>query len=56
MKKKKLYLVNPYGFLKQTKNLLPEFIRNFQNLNVEVYEPFKSTKHLITNKKIGRTH
>ena len=50
MNKKKLYLANPYGFSKQTKNLLPEFIKIFQNLNVEVYEPFERTKHLITNK------
>ena len=33
MNKKKLYLANPYGFSKQTKNLLPEFIKIFQNLN-----------------------
>ena len=51
MRKKKLYLANPYGFSKQTKNLLPEFIKIFQALNVEVYEPFERTKHLITNKK-----
>ena len=50
MNKKKLYLANPYGFSKQTKNLLTEFIKIFQNLNVEVYEPFERTKHLITNK------
>ncbi len=50
MNKKKLYLANPYGFSKQTKNLLPEFNRIFKNLNVEVYEPFERTKHLITNK------
>ena len=43
--KKKLYLANPYGFSKQTKNLLPKFIKIFQNLNVEVYEPFERTKH-----------
>ena len=48
--KKKLYLANPYGFSKQTKNLLPKFIKIFQNLNVEVYEPFERTKHLISNK------
>ncbi len=48
--KKKLYLANPYGFSKQTKNLLPKFIKIFQDLNVEVYEPFERTKHLITNK------
>ena len=47
--KKKLYLANPYGFSKQTKNLLPEFIKIFQDLNIEVYEPFERTKHLINN-------
>ena len=48
--KKKLYLANPYGFSKQTKNLLSEFIKIFHNLNLEVYEPFERTKHLISNK------
>ncbi len=48
--KKKLYLANPYGFSQQTKNLLPEFIKIFQNLNIEVYEPFERTKDLNTNK------
>ena len=48
--KKKLYLANPYGFSQQTKNLLPEFIKIFQKLNVEVYEPFDRTKNLISNK------
>ena len=50
MKKKKLYLANPYGFSKQTKNLLREFIKIFENLNLEVYEPFERTKHLVTKK------
>ncbi len=45
--KKKLYLANPYGFSKQTKNLLIEFIDIFNLLNIEVYEPFERTKHLI---------
>ena len=45
--KKKLYLANPYGFSKQTKNLLCEFINIFNSLNIEVYEPFERTKHLI---------
>jgi len=45
--KKKLYLANPYGFSKQTKNLLNEFIKIFNNLNIEVYEPFEMTKHII---------
>ena len=45
--KKKLYLANPYGFSKQTKNLLDEFINIFNNLNLEVYEPFERTKNLI---------
>ena len=48
--KKKLYLANPYGFSKQTKNLLAEFIKIFRDLNIEVYEPFERTKHLISNK------
>jgi len=45
--KKKLYLANPYGFSKQTKNLLIEFIDIFNDFNIEVYEPFERTKHLI---------
>ena len=48
--KKKLYLASPYGFSKQTKNLLFEFIKIFNELNIEVYEPFERTKHLINNK------
>ena len=48
--KKKLYLANPFGFSRQTKNLLPEFIKIFQDLNIEVYEPFERTQHLINNK------
>ena len=49
--KKKLYLANPYGFSKQTKNLLSAFIQIFQDLNLEVYEPFERTKNLISDKK-----
>ena len=45
--RKKLYLANPYGFSKQTKNLLCEFINIFNYLNIEVYEPFERTKHII---------
>ena len=45
--KKKLYLANPYGFSKQTKNLLFEFIDIFNDLNIEVYEPFERTKNII---------
>ena len=48
--KKKLYLANPYGFSKQTKNLLLEFIKIFENLDIEVYEPFERSKHLINEK------
>ena len=48
---KKLYLANSYGFSNQTKHLLDEFIKIFQDLNVEVYEPFERTKHLISLKK-----
>tara|TARA_B100001989_G_scaffold250304_1_gene227158 strand:+ start:936 stop:1394 length:459 start_codon:yes stop_codon:yes gene_type:complete len=45
--KKKLYLANPYGFSKQTKNLLFAFINIFNDLNLEVYEPFERTKKII---------
>ena len=45
--KKKLYLANPYGFSKQTKSLLHEFINIFNDFDLEVYEPFERTKHLI---------
>ncbi len=45
--KKKLYLANSYGFSKQTKNLLHEFIKIFNDLNIEVYEPFERTKQII---------
>ena len=48
--KKKLYLANPYGFSKQTKSLLNEFINIFNNLNIEVYEPFERTKDIIKKK------
>ena len=48
--KKKLYLANPYGFSKQTKTLLQEFINIFNDLNIEVYEPFERTKNLIQKK------
>ena len=45
--RKKLYLANPYGFSIQTKNLLDEFIDIFNDLDLEVYEPFERTKHII---------
>ena len=45
--RKKLYLANSYGFSKQTKKLLYEFINIFNDLNIEVYEPFERTQHLI---------
>ena len=48
--KKKLYLANPYGFSEQTKNLLHEFINIFEDLNIEVYEPFDRTKNIIKKK------
>jgi len=48
--KKKLYLANPYGFSKQTKSLLNEFINIFNDLNIEVYEPFERTKQIIQKK------
>ena len=44
--KKKLYLANPYDFSKQSKKLLNEFIQIFNDLNIEVYEPFERAKQL----------
>ena len=44
--RKKLYLANPYGFSKQTKTLLNEFLEIFNDLNVEVFEPFERAKSL----------
>ena len=49
--KKKLYLANPYGFSKQTKTLLHEFIEIFNDLNVEVFEPFERAKSLIKQER-----
>ena len=46
---KKLYLASPYGFSKQTKDLLLLFIKIFKDLNIEVYEPFSRTEHLFNN-------
>ena len=45
--RKILYLANPYGFSKQTKKLICEFINIFNDLNIEVYEPFSRTNHII---------
>ena len=45
--KKKLYLANSLGFSKQAKKLLFEFINIFNDLNIEVYEPFDRTKNII---------
>ena len=47
--RKKLYLANPYGFSKQTKKLLDEFINIFIDLDIEVYEPFERTSNIIKN-------
>ena len=48
---KKLYLANAYGFSSQTKSLLFEFIKIFNNLGIEVFEPFENTKHLTKKDK-----
>ena len=48
--KKKLYLANPYGFSKQTKKLLNDFVNIFIELNIEVYEHFERTKYLTEKK------
>ena len=51
--RKKLYLANPYGFSKQTKTLLHEFIQIFKDLNVEVFEPFERAERLTQQKSEG---
>ena len=51
--RKKLYLANPYGFSKQTKALLNEFIDIFNDLNIEVFEPFERAKPLIKQENGG---
>ena len=48
--KKKLYLANPYGFSKQSSNLLDEFIKIFNDLSIDVYEPFERTKNISKDK------
>jgi nucleoside 2-deoxyribosyltransferase len=45
--RKKLYLANPYGFSKQIKTLLLEFIKIFNSLDIEVIEPFERSTPLI---------
>ena len=45
--KKKLYLANQYGFSKQSKKLLYEFTNIFNDLNIEVFEPFERTKNIL---------
>ena len=45
--KKKLYLANPYGFSSQIKKLLYEFTKIFNDLNIEVYEPFERGKQIM---------
>ena len=49
--KKKLYLASPYGFSKQTKTLLHEFISIFNDLNIEVFEPFERAKSLTQQER-----
>ena len=48
--KKKLYLGNPYDFSKQSEKLLCEFINIFNDLNIEVFEPFERSKKHNTNR------
>jgi nucleoside 2-deoxyribosyltransferase len=45
--KKKLYLANSYGFSKQTRKLLCDFINIFNDLDIEVYEPFERTQNIF---------
>ena len=49
---KKLYLANPYGFSKQTNTLLHEFIETFNDLNIEVFEPFERSKKITQQSSV----
>jgi nucleoside 2-deoxyribosyltransferase len=40
MRRKRVYLANPYGFSKQWKGLLPPIIDALESLGLEVWEPF----------------
>lgn len=47
MKKKIIYLANPYGFSSQQKQiLLPKFIRQLQSMGAEVWEPFERNNQI----------
>ena len=47
--KKKLYLANDYGFSKSTIDSLDKFLKLFNELNLETYEPFEKSKKYIAN-------
>ncbi len=46
MKKKRIYLANPYGFSKQAKGLLPPLVKALEKLGLEVWEPFARNNQL----------
>lgn len=48
---KRLYLASSYGFSKQVSNLLSEFKEIFEDLNIEVFEPFERSMPIINTHK-----
>ena len=48
--KKKLYLASPYGFSKLTSKLLSDFKEIFNELDLDILEPFERTKEMINKK------
>ena len=49
--KKRLYFASPYGFSKQTNNLIKEFESIFTKLEIEIYEPFERSIPIINSNK-----
>ena len=49
--KRRLYFASPYGFSKQTNNLIKEFESIFTKLEIEIYEPFERSIPIINSNK-----
>ena len=49
--KRRLYFASPYGFSKQTNNLIKDFESIFKKLGIEIYEPFERSIPLINSHK-----
>ena len=49
--KRIIYFASPYGFSKQTNNLIKEFESIFTKLEIEIYEPFERSIPIINSNK-----